>query len=98
MMTEHTPGPWKVHSRARGYGYVRDRSERPICGFGSGSLSNDESAANAHLIAAAPDMLEALQAMLKDPPATLDEPDPDGELIGKMRAIARTAIAKATGK
>lgn len=50
----------------------------------------------ARLIAAAPDLLAALESLTEDPPATLDEPDEDWEVIIKMRAIAREAIAKAT--
>lgn len=34
----------------------------------------------------------ALQDLLEDPPATLDEPDTDAEVIIKMRAIARGAL------
>lgn len=35
---------------------------------------------------------KALEEMLVDPPATLDEPDSDAEVIEKMRAIARAAL------
>jgi hypothetical protein len=35
--------------------------------------------------------------MLVDPPATLDEPDTDAEVIIKMRAIARDALAAVKG-
>lgn len=35
----------------------------------------------------------ALESLTKDPPATLDEPDEDWEVIIKMRAIARSALA-----
>jgi hypothetical protein len=34
----------------------------------------------------------ALESLLKDPPATLDEPDPDWDVIKKMRAVARDAL------
>lgn len=34
----------------------------------------------------------ALESLTKDPPATLDEPDTDAEVITKMRAIARAAL------
>jgi hypothetical protein len=34
----------------------------------------------------------ALESLTKDPPATLDEPDADWEVIVKMRAIARAAL------
>lgn len=39
------------------------------------------------------DVLEAaLKSLTEDPPATLDEPDEDWEVIVKMRAIARAAL------
>lgn len=34
----------------------------------------------------------ALESLTEDPPATLDEPDPDWEVIIKMRNIAREAL------
>ena len=38
-------------------------------------------------------LMKALESLLVDPPATLDEPDTDCEVIVKMRAIARDALA-----
>lgn len=35
----------------------------------------------------------ALESLTKDPPATLDEPAADWEVITKMRAIARAALS-----
>jgi hypothetical protein len=40
----------------------------------------------------------ALESLTKDPPATLDEPDEDWEVVVKMRAIAREALAPKTGE
>jgi hypothetical protein len=34
----------------------------------------------------------ALESLTKDPPATLDEPDEDWEVVVKMRAIAQAAL------
>lgn len=39
-----------------------------------------------------------LESLTKDPPATLDEPDPDFAVIAKMRAIARAALAPEPAK
>lgn len=39
---------------------------------------------------------EALEAMLVDPPATLDEPDTDAEVTIKMREIASAALRSLT--
>lgn len=59
-MSAHTPGPWR-----NGVNQIRDEENRLIAwlGFGrrgvSQRLSADEQAANARLISAAPDLLEA---------------------------------------
>lgn len=49
----------------------------------------------------AADEIERLRAVLEslteDPPATLDEPDPDWEVIIKMRDIAREALGLPNG-
>jgi hypothetical protein len=38
-------------------------------------------------------LVKALESLTEDPPSTLDEPDEDWEVIVKMRAIAREALA-----
>ena len=53
---------------------------------------DDTNAANARLIAAAPDLLKALHGLLD--PATYE----DGEWYRQARQAARDAIAKAEGK
>jgi hypothetical protein len=58
-MSEHTPGPWKVQENADAYTHiVRSKTNAYICGCGQGSDGEDK--ANARLIAAAPELLEAL--------------------------------------
>lgn len=102
-MSEHTPGPWEaVHEidprddRLVGERWnirVRDtRGTRSIAvtqGTQNPMLwaSNE---ANARLMAAAPDLLEALEYVL--------DWRPDGWSAETARAMARTAIAKAKGK
>ena len=56
-MSEHTPGPWKVV----GLSVISDSGI--ICNPPSGPI--DELEANARLIAAAPDMLEALEMSVR---------------------------------
>lgn len=58
-MSKHTPGPWKItHSEVNGY-RVSDST-----GWGVAVVLKDvNDEANAHLIAAAPAMLEALEAL-----------------------------------
>ena len=99
-MSKHTLGPWKasegypsdiwhVDMPSRGYSVVVSRAEDDW------DMAIDEVQANAQLIAAAPELLAALEAML-DPThrcgedCVMSEPCPIGEQ-------ARAAIAKAKG-
>lgn len=102
----HTPGPWCLrHSRdgsgdvgigapdinnviAECFAAMRSREERAV----------DEALANARLIAAAPELLEALRALLplakgyETPHASLRA------LVPGWIALAEAAIAKAEGR
>jgi hypothetical protein len=67
MSTQHTPGPWKAHFEEAYFVTGPDLGRVAMMmnlkgahGMG-GRRSGDESAANARLIAAAPDLLDALQ-------------------------------------
>jgi hypothetical protein len=72
-MSKHTPGPWEVVSKA-GYPAVFG-GNRVLCspgGYSIGELKGDkakaaEIVANANLIAAAPEMYEALQQTIYHP-------------------------------
>ncbi len=95
--TNHTPGPWAVEPRKDGRGYWIDSlSDGTIC-----QVMHDEKAyADARLIAAAPELLEALRMLLNVTPA---EPPAAGKLIGAERRhydaimAAKAAIRKAEG-
>lgn len=80
--TKHTPGPWHITN----HGTV-DAADRQIASVHNGGIMN---MGNARLIAAAPDLLEALGALLKTAYA-------GGLLIGEAHQMAEKAIAKATG-
>jgi hypothetical protein len=89
MTTSHTPGPW-LHI---GQGDVVARSDK-YCGGEKDIASvfltrNDEDEANANLIAAAPDLLEALKRLMGGTTTLQDAQEAAQE--------ARAAIAKATG-
>lgn len=90
-MSKHTPGPWKadlenypimVRSESETWPLVDELGDEEGCA-GVFVANTGDHKANARLIAAAPDLLEACKAALSD-----DQP-----YIEKCRA----AIAKATG-
>ena len=89
MTTKHTPGPWGWDSTVWDYDPVQEapwlvttEGDRVL----SGSIQCT-SKANARLIAAAPDLLEALQGFIEG-----------AEAMGWSTKKARAAIAKATGE
>jgi hypothetical protein len=94
-MTKHTPGPWEFDDKhSSGFPllclYAAD-NRNPF----HGSRSDDEQNANARLIAAAPELLEALRAITDQLERIGDTRyDKDGQYID----AARAAIAKATGE
>ena len=91
--TTHTPGPWRVakhdslkdvrHIDAGPHGYERDTLA---------IVQGKRSESNARLIAAAPELLSALEALLEQ--ADLGEVDDETRPIVEQ---ARAAIAKANG-
>ncbi len=114
-MSEHTPGPWEI-------GYRGIRPTRPIEGYTIGYApicivrgdkrlhGNGVREANARVIAAAPELLEALKEIqnnAKNHPMYMgdDAPD-DAQFEGgdaafvtfDIERIASAAIAKAEGK
>jgi hypothetical protein len=97
-MNLFTPGPWKVNEV---WGTIEAMGDREICAIhaaeGGGGVSrfNRESCqANAALIAAAPEMLEALQYLIQGRPG---EAQFDRLYETRVNA-ARQAIAKARGE
>lgn len=105
-MIAHTPGPWEHAGGLEPYAAGRPvilcpnrEQERAITGSGQRVLAvlndNFPHIADARLIAAAPDLLAALQAILSRSQGKLYTTDPlTGETFDD---IARAAIAKATG-
>lgn len=94
----HTPGPWKQHTTP-GKVYASVRGVDGRCVADCGSRSDVVAQANAMLIAAAPDILAALQECI-----TAYEVHRDGQTTGALWpdpnhiVHARAAIAKATEK
>lgn len=88
----HTPAPWSASIDRHGFvtlsagaSYVKDTTD----GF---NIAGFLSPADAHLIAAAPDLLAALVAILKDIAAN------DGDLAADVFQTAKAAIAKVKGE
>jgi len=105
MSAQHTPGPWKAvadpfHfatlSTVVGGGHAEKGLQRAMIVQVGGYAGWQEQEANARLIAAAPDLLAALEALVEGVDRLLGKPEPyecdDGAL-----AAARAAILKATG-
>ena len=100
MTTQHTPGPWAVDDtgyRAPGNGLCVMAWPECVAVVGANNphLPQD---ANAHLIAAAPDLLEALKEIAADYADRFDLDDPSTNPgIKYTIKQARAAITKATG-
>ena len=95
-MNKHTPGEWRVRNNSIGGPLVSSDSGtiadvRTCGGVHVGGPQHPETIANARLLAAAPDLLEALKELA----------DCGAEAWGEDRPCvkwARAAIAKATGE
>ena len=101
MSTSHTPGPWKLSDGSsplrlmspavRGYDLAHIYVTDPIT-----RKRTEEYAANARLIAAAPDLLAALERILRASTGQIDQSDDDIEAaFAGIHDIARRAIATA---
>ncbi len=91
-MSKHTPGPWRVGSSSVGGPTITTTDKRStiadIRTFGGvhcGGPQHPETDANARLIAAAPELLEALQDLVAE------------FGVCGLTEKARAAIARATG-
>lgn len=103
-MSKHTPGPWRFYTDPQPNGC-------PIVGTGGLMVAQlahsinypeqrDTAIANARLIAAAPELLEALGDLMGVAEAAMLRANFDGgeyDIEGEL-ADARAAIAKATGE
>ena len=98
-MSKHTPGPWyRINGSdiftevgaPNASGIKAPRNDGwMVADCDMGSLGFDEVTANARLIAAAPDLLTALEMVLDDPESLDGRP--------RTYSAARAAIAKARG-
>lgn len=92
----HTPGPWKVVGRdIRADDYIKvGKGGYFSIAYMANPISRDDIMdANARLIAAAPELLEACKIAL----STINDEYPKGEMMGPKQAL-KYAIAKAEGR
>jgi hypothetical protein len=92
-MTNHTPAPWAVDRVNENQTLIRPGGAfaLPICRM-SILLASDTQEANARLIAAAPDLLEAAQGAI----AALSQPHTYPADIEAAKTWLARAVAKAT--
>ena len=102
-MSKHTPGPWAVERDAEGRLHVVEGDFLDVAEVGY--LSGPDPEANARLIAAAPELLEALEQLFRigEFYSSAIEHDNYGEHGRKMdlaewATLAQAAIAKAKGE
>ncbi len=96
----HTPGPWAMYSfdtKSETGPLVKDSSGLIVAEAYPRGPSGTEQAANASLIAAAPELLEALQ-LLHDNLAEYQRINHLGGYDNQDMVLARAAIAKAKGE
>jgi hypothetical protein len=99
-MSEHTPGPWFLINECCVGGPIEPGWEAAGCGIahcGMRARTQEEAAANARLIAAAPEMFEALKRWVDLAETAIRkigiEPHPDERTC---LVIAKAALAKAS--
>jgi hypothetical protein len=91
QVAQYAPAPWAVGEIRMGYDCViRNRDNDPVALTAWAGYQLPTARANARLIAAAPDLLEALKAFT-------DEAQREGAFPHEV-AEARKAIAKAEGR
>jgi hypothetical protein len=105
-MSNHTPGPWTIQQAGyESYILGRIRGGR-VASIYESDQPTDEERANARLIAAAPELLEACRGVLGlfdrlviRPDGDHDSPDTDPAYIATLGEFARlrAVIAKAEG-
>lgn len=98
-MSAHTPGPWRwvgpfldASDLVSDHGPIIEYQSYEGQSFAGTSDAQDE--ANARLIAAAPELLEALREVMAEVEDCCAVPADEWDFVAKVR----TAIAKATGE
>ena len=87
----HTSGPWAVDYEGPAHLSIEDEAGRVLALCNLQNEDGDEDEANAHLIASAPELLEALRVIAADG-------ERDGWIPSYHWGEAQKAIAKAEGR
>lgn len=98
-MSKHTPGPWHHTTMLHGVQGIYGPDRYMVADAGNTRRSVAEQVANARLIAAAPELLEALQECITEDGAVAFASEDFYKAKQRLMAInniARAAIAKAT--
>jgi len=97
MKATHTPGPWVV---AATLDQVRVDSEThgAIASFGIAPFIDDESRANARLVAAAPELYNAVLAVACDLYVTNRTPEKQRKVCNSLWQICRKLVEKIEGQ
>ena len=96
-MSKHTPGPWRYQRDKEGTGFVAHSyvwGPKVTVHCAGGDLNHAEP--DMRLIAAAPDLLDALQLCEGNIASLLASAHP--RVYGEWLTVVRAAIAKATGE
>lgn len=102
--SKHTPGPWIAEARQHGLAIWADYENAPgeyiaiINGYEGSKEDRERNRANANLIAAAPELLEALEIFVSSITPWAGTKSIPIEDIDKADRLARAAIAKAKGE
>ena len=110
MSLQHTPGPWIISADPMHFyslttviggkeSHQKNGPPQQMIVQVGGFAEWQEAEANARLIAAAPDLLEAAQRFVEVMDESFDHPDTASEIdkLNKVADAARAAIAKAAG-
>lgn len=104
MKVEHTPGPWMVEESTPGDGHHFIKAQDgtfvvfPDDGWNESYRNYEERLANAHLIAAAPELYEALKHLCNEITLQRVLRDQNNLYESKAHELAVAAIMKAEGR
>ncbi len=93
-MSKHTPGPWIFEERVAGFDILAPESVYYVAEYLGVDCGVIDNIADACLIAAAPELLEALEEIVKE---YCENPD-NGRTLRWAIDGAKEAIAKAKGE